>query len=449
MKLRIRSIATKETIRITAPDASSLLDLKTLIAASLAATSTSPNPIVPDSIHLSLNQTDELLASNATDPLSSLGLTSGDLLFFSFSPFRQTLAQVPNTIPPVSNLSTKSSSNNPIDNHNKETTVNPMEVDVGPAVLEESDNTHLIPGFLVELMEIKTEEDASILRRVVMLTHASMLDAGFILLNGAGSNLPHGWTLQASSLCLKYTTSDFVNQVQALNEKVAVLKFSVLGNLVTTYGYVAGVNPHFYRFCFDLAKVATLFSLDLNSMSRESEQEFMEKFRGVKDGVSLPLMIDLCLKNGLPLPPCFMFLSIDTKSKIMDLLPGTDVVRIGSTCKEMWNLSLDEKLWRQKMEREFGNSLNENTDMSWRERYKRAYIAKKNAVRFRPRQSNSFLYGPTARRIGSGRHFIIGGDVDRFPMFGADLREAGTSVFGRRGLPGRQVSPRCNFGGRI
>ena len=101
------------------------------------------------------------------------------------------------------------------------------------------------------------------------------------------------------------------------------------------------------------------------------------------------------------------------------------------------------------MEREFGNSLNGNTDMSWRERYKRAYIAKKNAVRFRPRQSNSFLYSPTARRIGSGRHFIIGGDADRFSMFGADLRKPGTSVFGRRGLQGRQVSPRCNFGGRI
>ncbi|KAJ4766830.1 F-box protein SKIP22 [Rhynchospora pubera] len=354
MKLRIRPMATRETIRITAPDAASLLDLKSLIAASLVAASTNPNPdpIAPDSIHLSLNQLDELVAPNASDPLSALGLTS------------------------------------------------------------------------------------------------ALLDMGFTLFNGAGSKLPQGWALHASSLSLEYTIPDFVNQVQAINERVAVTKLSVLGNLVTVYGYLGGIKPDIYRFSLDLAKVASLLSLNLKSMCKSEQEQLMEIFRSVKDGVALPLMIDLCLKNGLPLPPCFMFLSIDIRAKILDLLSGADVVRTGSTCKEMRNLSLDDNLWRQKFEREFSNSLNNNISMpagTWKERYKSAYIAKNSASRFRTRRSNWFQIRPSVaeRPIGPGGHFILGGNADRFPVFGAGIEEVGPIAFRRRGPDGRQVSPRC------
>ncbi|KAJ1686370.1 hypothetical protein LUZ63_017760 [Rhynchospora breviuscula] len=464
MKLRIRPMATRETIRITAPDAASLLDLKSLIAASLVAASTNPNPnpIAPDSIHLSLNQLDELVAPNASDPLSALGLTSGDLLFFSFAPFRQTLAnpnpsQLPNLIAAVSSSDASSSSNNPIGNPNSESSVNPspinqlavpMEVDAGPAVLDESNNARLIPDFLMQLMDTETEEDAGILGRVVLLTHAGLLDMGFTLLNGAGSKLPQGWASHASSLSLEYTIPDFVNQVQAINERVAVTKLSVLGNLVTVYGYLGGIKPDIYRFSFDLAKVATLLSSNLKSMCKSEQEQLMEIFRSVKDGVALPLMIDLCLKNGLPLPPCFMFLSIDMRAKILDLLSGADVVRMGSTCKEMRNLSLDDNLWRQKFEREFSNSLNNNISMpagTWKKRYKSAYISKNRASRCGSRRSNWFQVRPSVveRPIGPGGHFIIGGDADRFPVFGAGIEDVGPIAFRRRGPDGRQVSPRC------
>jgi F-box protein 7 len=469
MKLRIRSIATKETISITITDTSSLRDLKTLIATSLANASTNPNPIAPDSIHLSLNRTDELLATNASDPLSSLGLTSGDLLFFSFSPFPKTLINsnpplAPNSVPPVSSSGTKSSSDNPIvksssdnpiGNPNKGTTVKPspinlsvgpMEVDAAPAVLKASDNTL---GFLVKLMETDTGEDAGILGQVVLLTHAAILDMGFTLINGSGPNLPQGWASQAPSLCLNYTISDFGDQVQAINEKVGVLKFSVLGNLVTIYGYVSGVKPDFYRFCFDLAKFALLFSSNLNSLSKTEQDQLMEVFHGVKDSISLPLMMDLCLKNGLPLPPCFMVLSVDMKSKILDLLPGVDAVRMGSTCKEMWNLSLDENMWRQKMEREFSSSLNDIQVLragSWREKYKRAYISKQNALRFQSRQSYRYQSGSAVRRRPFDQHFFVGGDADRFPALGPGFGGSGPGYFLGRVPAGRQVVPRCDFG---
>ncbi|KAJ3703479.1 hypothetical protein LUZ61_007184 [Rhynchospora tenuis] len=495
MKLRIRSMATRETIRITAPDAASLLDLKALIASYLVATSTNPNPdpIAPDSIHLSLNRYDELVAPNASDPLSSLGLglASGDLLFFSFAPFRQTLAtrnspQVPNLVPPVFSSGAGSSSNNPIDNDpNLGIVVNPipinqpvvpMEVDAGPVLL--------IPDFLVEVMGTETSEDAGILGRVIMLTHAALLETGFTLLNGAGSKLPQGWASNPTSLCLEYTIPDFVNQVQPMNEKVAVVKLSMLGNLATIYGHLGGIKPDFYRFCYDLAKVATLLSLDLNAMDKLEQEQLMEIFRGVKDAVALPLMIDVCLKNGLPMPPCFMFLSIDIRAKILELLHGVDVLRVGSTCKEMRNLSLDDNLWRQKFEREFSNSVVVNTSRlagMWKERYKSAYIAKKHASRFSPRESNRFRLrsnaGERRRRLNLGedadrfpaierpfwrgprviydehddipirpvRRSIFGQDADRFPASDAHLTIGGPSVSRMRGADGRQVSRRVSL----
>ncbi|KAJ4795726.1 hypothetical protein LUZ62_046972 [Rhynchospora pubera] len=429
MKLRIRRMATREAILITAPDTASLLDLKALIASYLVATSTNPNPnpIAPDSIHLSLNQYDELVSPNATDPLSSLVLSSGDLLFFSFAPFRQTLAngnspQVPNLMPPVFSSGASSSWNNPIDNPNWRSALNPtpinqttvpLEVDAGP--------NRLIPGFLVEVMDTETSEDAGILGRVIMLTHAALLDTGFTLLNrGAGSKLPQGWASNPTSLCLEYTIPGFVNQVQAFNEKVAVVKLSVLGNLVTIYGYLGGTKPDIYRFSYDLAKVATLLSLDLNAMDKLEQEQLMEMFRGVKDGVALPLMIDVCLKNDLPLPPCFMFLLIDTRAKILELLRGVDVVRVGSTCKEMRNLSLDDNLWRQKFEREFSSTLNRSTSMytgMWKERYACAYNLENRASRHRPRQSNRFQSRSTAveRPFRPGRRLNIGENAGRSP----------------------------------
>ncbi|KAJ3703478.1 hypothetical protein LUZ61_007183 [Rhynchospora tenuis] len=372
MKLRIQHVVSMKTICIAAPDNASLLDLKALIASYLVATSTNPNPdpIAPDSIHLSLNKHYELISPNASDPLSSLGLALGSLIFLSFTPFCHNLnpPEIHNSNHHVYSSGATSSSNNPIDSPSSETTVKltsinqptaPVEVDAGP--------TYLIPGFLLELMNTETGVDAGILEQVVMLTHCTLLDMG--------------WTSHASSLRLEYTIPDFVNQLQAINKKVAVVKLSMFGHFVTMYGHLGGINPDFYCFCFDLVKVAALLSMDLNSMKKSEQEQLMEIFCAVKDEMALPLMIDLCLKNGLPLPPCFMFLPIDMKAKILDLLPGTGVVRVGSTCKEMRDLSFDENLWKQKMVREFRSCVNNISVISagtWKERYKRArdYIVK-------------------------------------------------------------------------
>ncbi|XP_077233921.1 F-box protein SKIP22-like [Tasmannia lanceolata] len=78
MKLRIRSLDSKETLKIQAPSPCSLHDLKTTIADKISS-------LPHQSIHLSLNRKDELEAP-PNQSLQSLGLTSGDLIFYSLNP---------------------------------------------------------------------------------------------------------------------------------------------------------------------------------------------------------------------------------------------------------------------------------------------------------------------------------------------------------------------------
>jgi hypothetical protein len=118
----------------------------------------------------------------------------------------------------------------------------PMDVDASSAALKASDNTL---GFLRRLMKTDTGEDAGILGRVVLLIHAALLDTGSLFLTDLDLICLRDGLCRPflSVLTLNYTLSDFVDQVHAINEKFAVLKFSVLGNLVTIYTVMwAGSN---------------------------------------------------------------------------------------------------------------------------------------------------------------------------------------------------------------
>lgn len=81
MKLRLRSLETKETIRIQLPTPCSLQHLREVVLQRVSSSSSS----APASVHLSLNRKDELLSSSPQDSLQSLGVTSGDLVFFTFN----------------------------------------------------------------------------------------------------------------------------------------------------------------------------------------------------------------------------------------------------------------------------------------------------------------------------------------------------------------------------
>ncbi|XP_073014225.1 F-box protein SKIP22-like [Typha latifolia] len=417
MKLRIRSLAAKETIRIDAPGSSSLLDLKTLLAGHLSSAA----PVPPESIHLSLNRDDELFSSSPDDPISSLGLTSGDLLFYSVSSEPQTVAVTKNLDPAPSRELLP-------DQEGKDR----MEVDAKPTVVE---NSPLI-SLLKKAMEVEGGRAMGILEHFVIAIHAAFLDSGFFVVGGDGSRLPQGWAPEASTFSLRYTLDQVDGEMFDLDAKVAVLKFSVMGQYIMVYGYLAGGSSDSYRVCLDALKLVSLGTLNTDSVSDKEDKEIFELWKVMKDGLCLPLQIDICLKNKLPLPPCFMRLSDDIKTKILSSLPGVNVVKVGATCSELRQLCSDDNLWKQKFEEEFGSTDRMTiAGRNWKERFARAWKEETTCKR-------SCL--GTTRRFG----FVSRPSLPLFPDF--DLSPPAHRVVLPR-LPSRQQFPspynRLNSGG--
>ncbi|CAL9037443.1 unnamed protein product [Musa banksii] len=506
MKLRIRSVASKETLRIQAPDPSSLHDLKTLIARALSSSSSISIP--PGSIRLSLNRKDELLPSSPHDSLHSLGLTAGDLIFFSIVPDSQTLAPSPSSAPapeetvessnlaPVpppetpsavddtpfglsaqtlnfssssvaasveiaesSNLSPVSTQNNPSaiasDLTSPQAEVvqqdDVMALDVEPVVVGKS---LAVPCFLKRVIEAEKGEAEGLLGRLVITFHAAFLESGFVVSGGGGgrgSRFPGGCPSKAATFSVQYTLPELVGAVDGRDVKVAILRFSMMGNYATVYGFLNGDHQDVYRVCIDLSKLAPLLSLSMDSLSKQEEKEVFGLWKVVKDGLTLPLLIDICQKNGLPSPTCFMRLPTDLKIKILEFVSGIDVAKIGCTCSELRYLSSNDDLWKLRFLEEFG-SVNERVlvGRSWKDKYVNYWVRRKEAEKMIAERANLFRRPSVILRrfnpAGTLRLPVQGGDYDRFPAIGGFA--PGVLGLGVPRLPARRnFSPDCNLGG--
>ncbi|XP_064975953.1 F-box protein SKIP22-like isoform X2 [Musa acuminata AAA Group] len=506
MKLRIRSVASKETLRIQAPDPSSLHDLKTLIARALSSSSSISIP--PGSIRLSLNRKDELLPSSPHDSLHSLGLTAGDLIFFSIVPDSQTLAPSPSSAPapeetvessnlaPVpppetpsavddtpfglsaqtlnfssssvaasveiaesSNLSPVSTQNNPSaiasDLTSPQAEVvqqdDVMALDVEPVVVGKS---LAVPCFLKRVIEAEKGEAEGLLGRLVITFHAAFLESGFVVSGGGGgrgSRFPGGCPSKAATFSVRYTLPELVGAVDGRDVKVAILRFSMMGNYATVYGFLNGDHQDVYRVCIDLSKLAPLLSLSMDSLSKQEEKEVFGLWKVVKDGLTLPLLIDICQKNGLPSPTCFMRLPTDLKIKILEFVSGIDVAKIGCTCSELRYLSSNDDLWKLRFLEEFG-SVNERVlvGRSWKDKYVNYWVRRKEAEKMITERANLFRRPSVILRrfnpAGTLRLPVQGGDYDRFPAIGGFA--PGVLGLGVPRLPARRnFSPDCNLGG--
>ncbi|VFQ68401.1 unnamed protein product [Cuscuta campestris] len=109
MKLRLRSAVTKETIRVDVPSSSTLPELKRLLSQALPGSSADSSHFSPDYIRLSLNHRDELRCSSPDETLQMLGITSGDLIFFSLNPNPRESLETLNSSISCSNLPVESS----------------------------------------------------------------------------------------------------------------------------------------------------------------------------------------------------------------------------------------------------------------------------------------------------------------------------------------------------
>ncbi|KAM7474774.1 hypothetical protein LguiB_022017 [Lonicera macranthoides] len=517
MKLRVRSLETKETLRIQLPNPSTLHYLKQVISQSISS-SPSPSPS-PSSIHLSLNRKDELPSSSPDDHLHSLGITSGDLIFFtlnpnSFSP--QTLTLTPNSNPSSSvktqaplldapkhetlnpNSDSDSSVNSKppcLDTQKDETlTLDPnsnssvvdtkkeetLENSSKCPIVESNEETHHLDTQKDEIVDLNTEEETGdymevdgdvavldsrksftvpgFLRKVfseelggggdrphellVIAVHAVLLESGFVGF-GPHKNTAMKWPLMS----LSYSLPEVISK-QDPNDGIdfVVLKFQCVGKFFNVYGSVAnGIGTITHWVCVDEDQLVPFLNIvwancgltdeirvkqGVSSTRTTPEAEVFKFWKNVKDRIALPLLMDLCEKAGLNLPPCFMVLPSDLKLKIIESLPGGDIAKLGSVSSELRYLTSSDDLWKQKFEEEFGNVKGPG-GRSWKERFAKEFRRRKRSsvtcssvrrsvfnprVRFPPVIGGGYDIWPHLGPL-PGRN-IIGGDYDRFPNLG-------------------------------
>jgi F-box protein 7 len=450
MKLRIRSLESKQTLKIEISASSTLQQFKQTLSQSISSSS---------SIHLSLNRKDELHASSPEASLQSLGITSGDLIFFTLKPTGfcssseilapnsdslqqppQTLApnfpnlENPSEIPRESQTLEEISSNQgtpggdlsvqgpDISDSDMSDSESIQEQDDGSGVLN-SENEGTLEFSGAETMGVddgsvsmvKKFSERCFLRRVlskelgdyadyggdhrllVIAVHAVFLESGFVGFDSISGmrvdrfHLADEWPSHSFTISLWYTLPELLGNGYCNSGNVVesvVLKFNSLGHLVTIYGSLAKGGPGVYRACLNenrfVPAISLAYSDSVDSINEENgypESEIFEFWKMVKDGLVLPLLIDLCEKTNLHPPPCFIRLPADLKLKILESLHGVDLARMGCVCSELQYLSSSNELWKRKFDEEFEReSVAQGLDQ-WKGRFASLWEEKKKRKR--------------------------------------------------------------------
>jgi len=148
-----------------------------------------------------------------------------------------------------------------------------------------------------------------------------------------------------------------------------------------------------YRACLDIYIVAPTIDFvwadgkndGMNENDRSSmlylENENFELWKIVKDGLVLPLLIDICKKVGLFLPPCLMRLPTELKLKILESLAAIDIAKMDSVSSEMQCLSSNNDPWQQKFVEEFGDGTGALGTVNWKEQFASYWENKKKRKR--------------------------------------------------------------------
>lgn len=432
MKLRLRPFQSKETLKIEAPISCTLPHFRQILSETL------PNSPSPASIRLSLNRKD-YLHSDGADTLQSLGITAGDLIYFTIEEAAAAAADSQIALPvatdsaptPRSECSSSLNTQNTLpgvgisdpampDSQKRKTlgvdswteveTESGMEIDeedsgIADESLEEDvDRSYSVPGFLRKVFATELgDDDGRNHKLIVIAIHAVMLESGFVGVDAKenavidGFQLRNDWPSGLSSMSLFYTLRESVRGDEATMK--VLLKFQSVGKYLNVYGQLGRRGVHRVQLnegelvpflnvvwanCEGDAVMETATGQDGGS---SPEKEVFKFWRTVKDNLALPLMIDFCEEAGLVLPPCFMRLPTELKLKILESLPGMDVAKVSCVSSELRYLASSDDLWKTKFGEEFGNDSKEG-QVSWKKAFSTAWSRRKGV--FRP----SLRHGP-------------------------------------------------------
>lgn len=501
MKLRLRRHETRETLKLEFADTGTLHDLRRRI-----------NSSEPSSVHLSLNRKDELLAPSPEDTLRSLGVTSGDLIYYSLdhSAFVESAQEIglassaeanqalvtsgessdgkwgdcAATIGPQSDKNQAfvhdsmgigvaevdvvvSDVNMDIQDQAKvDLNTDPAEGSTGeisgmegpePMDVEQLDveiaaagSKRLSEPFFLKNILLEKSGDTSELTTLAMSVHAVVLESGFLLLDPGSDKF--SFSKEFLSVSLRYTLPELITPKDTNTIESVTVKFWSLGHLVLVYGTLGGSNQLVHRVYLDKRRFVPVIDLVMDTLKSDKEgsssiyREVFMFWRMVKDGLVIPLLIGLCDKAGLELPPCLMLLPTELKLKILESLPGVSVAKMACLCTEMRYLASDNDLWKQKcleeakdlVVTESGDSVNWKAKFAifWRQNQRlfpierRNYPTRRSSIRF-PR----VIRDPFTWFNGDRLHGSIG-------------IHPGQPARGIGGRPwGQGFSPRCNHGG--
>ncbi|KAL0422508.1 UNVERIFIED_CONTAM: F-box protein SKIP22 [Sesamum latifolium] len=507
MKLRLRSIESKETLRIEAPNPCSLPQLKQIVSQAL------PNSPSPASIRLSLNRKDDL-QSDGGDSLHSLGIAAGDLVFYSIEQGVSSNSQnsitpeadstsepgfknseCPTSLTAQSTLPEAQSSDSVILDSQKGkildrgsemgVTVDDMEVDdegnensCDGLSAEVVDKSFSVPGFLRKVFMEELGDDCGRNHKLIVIAvHAVMLESGFVGFDKNANVVVRGfqfrneWPAGLFRVSLFYTLPQSPGGAHGEVNRSVMLKFQSLGKFVNVYGTLGNGSGKRGTYWVQLNEDELVPFLNVvwancgitdnirqkdGSISGTSpEKEVFKFWRTVKDQLALPLLIDLREEAGLELPPCFMRLPTDLKLKILECLPGVDVAKVICACSELRYLGSSDDLWKLKFAEEFSNERKLARE-TWKKAFAIEWHSRKRRKRASRVRASPYLpappYPPQPRRRGYGMPFgvpvvpvIIGGEYDIAPAIGDDVN---TRLHGSVNHPMRNFSPPCNLGVR-
>lgn len=288
MKVRVRAVNGGETLRLDLPSNCSLQSLKDAIADKISS--------IPPSIHLSLNKKDELQGF-PQQPLQTLGIAGGDLIFYTLSADGFRLAD--NSETPKRGREEEKNANSIRElcasaalkrvssgegSNSGPSCVNDTQVDDDPQVGAESmevddeqlplpEKSRSIPFFLERILLAERENAKSGHWLLVMAVHAVMLESGFVgfdLNTSAesgfdGFRLPEGWATKAT-VSLYYTLPELVNDEGKCVESVC-LRFQMLGNFLVVYGSLVNVKgSEVYRLSLEVEIFVSALHFAVNSL---------------------------------------------------------------------------------------------------------------------------------------------------------------------------------------
>ncbi|WCJ18043.1 F-box family protein [Euphorbia peplus] len=397
MKLRFRSLQSKETQKLEVPDEFSIHELKQFLSNSLFSDST-----LASSLRLSLNRKDELSSPSSGDSLLSIGMTSGDLIYYDL--------QGNNNI--SFNLQDRNIRNpimdaKPYENSEQETLKS--QIDDEKLEIEEFEDVGFVdldgkrlsePYFLRRVLCEDMGSDFSDTKLVFLAIHAVFLESGFVGFDSLSGLRVDLFDIMKEQVSMSFTTSVSYSLPELLlndnDAESVVLKFQTLGHYVNVYGSLGGTDQlGLHKLNVDKSRfvpaIGTFWAMgdgcerlnEKGSSIADAEKVIFEFWKFVKDGLALPLLIDLCEKTGLDLPPCLIRLPADLKFRILELLPGQDVAKVACVCNEMKYLASNNELWKEKYMSEFSSASGavSSRTTNWKKRFASAWENSKKRYR--------------------------------------------------------------------